>query len=382
MIRRIKLLTLIILLLHCCTAALVTTSAEITNYIRVAIIQDTASLSLKTSGLFEITDINSRDVLYRGKNLKTTVTAYKGGILLAGKTFNLTKIVLSINEPDVAIINGRKFKGNIQFIKKDNLHLLVVNQINLEDYIKGILYHESSHYWPIEALKAQAIASRTYAVYQMQENRAKDFDVTSDVYSQVYGGSTSERYRTNKAVEETLALIITYQDKPIPAYFHATCAGHTEDASVLWKTDLAPLKGVACDFCKESPHYNWHYVIFIGELREELKNAGYNLGMIKEIQILGRNNSGRVTELNLVTDRNELKIPAKDLRNIVGPDLIRSTKFNVSIEGQDAIFEGSGWGHGVGLCQWGAYFMAKQGWEAKKILQYYYPGTDVKTLGF
>jgi len=382
MIRRIKLLTLIILLLYCCTAALVTTSAEITNYIRVAIIQDTASLSLKTSGLFEITDASARNILYRGKNLKTTVTAYKGGILLAGKTFNLAKIVLSINEPDVAIINGRKFRGNIRFIKKDNLHLLVVNQINLEDYIKGILYHESSHYWPIEALKAQAIASRTYAVYQMQENSAKDFDVTSDVYSQVYGGSTSERYRTNKAVEETRGLIVTYQDKPIPAYFHATCAGHTEDASVLWKTDLAPLKGVACDFCKESPHYNWHYVIFIGELREELKNAGYNLGMIKEIQILGRNNSGRVTELNLVTDRNELKIPAKDLRNIVGPDLIRSTKFNVSIEGQDAIFEGTGWGHGVGLCQWGAYFMAKQGWGAKKILQYYYPGTDVKTLGF
>jgi stage II sporulation protein D len=356
--------------------------AKETSYIRVAIIQDAASLSLKTSGLFEITDASARNILYRGKNLKTTVTAYKGGILLAGKTFNLAKIVLSINEPDVAIINGRKFRGNIRFIKKDNLHLLVVNQINLEDYIKGILYHESSHYWPIEALKAQAIASRTYAVYQMQENRAKDFDVTSDVYSQVYGGSTSERYRTNKAVEETLALIITYQDKPIPAYFHATCAGHTEDASVLWKTDLAPLKGVACDFCKESPHYNWHYVIFIGELREELKNAGYNLGMIKEIQILGRNNSGRSTELNLVTDRNELKIPAKDLRNIVGPDLIRSTKFNVTIEGQDAIFEGTGWGHGVGLCQWGAYFMAKQGWDAKKILQYYYPGTDVKTLGF
>ena len=355
--------------------------AKETNYIRVAIIQDTASLSLKTSGLFEITDISSRDVLYRGKNLRTTVTAYQGGILLAGKSFNLAKVVLSINEPDVAVIDGRKFRGNIQFIKKDNQHLLVVNQIDLEDYIRGILYHESSHYWPMEALKAQAIASRTYAVYQREENKAKDFDVTSDVYSQVYGGSTSERYRTNKAVEETKGLIVTYQGKPIPAYFHATCGGHTEDATVLWKTDLAPLKGVACDFCKESPHYNWHYVIFIGELREQLKNAGYSLGMIKEIQILGRDNSGRVTELNLITDRNELKIPAKDLRNIVGPNLIRSTKFNVSIEGQDAIFEGTGWGHGVGLCQWGAYFMAKQGWEAKKILQYYYPGTDVKTLG-
>jgi len=354
--------------------------AQGSAYIRVAIIQDTTSLSLKTTGLFEITDISGSNVLSRGKNLKTTVTAYKGGILLAGKSFNATKVVLSVNEPDVAIINGRKFRGNIQFIRKDNLHLLIVNQINLEDYIKGILYHESSHYWPMEALKAQAIVSRTYAVYQMQENSARDFDVTSDVYSQVYGGSTSERYRTNKAAEETRGIIVTYQGKTFPTYFHATCGGHTEDASMLWNINIPPLKGLPCDFCKDSPHYNWHYVVFIGELREQLKNAGYSLGMIKEINILGRDNSGRITELNITTDRNELKISAKDLRNIAGPNLIRSTKFNVRIEGQDAIFEGTGWGHGVGLCQWGAYFMAKQGRNALEILQYYYPGTDVKAL--
>lgn len=354
--------------------------AQGSAYIRVAIIQDTTSLSLKTTGLFEITDISGSNVLSRGKNLKTTVTAYKGGILLAGKSFNATKVVLSVNEPDVAIINGRKFRGNIQFIRKDNLHLLIVNQINLEDYIKGILYHESSHYWPMEALKAQAIVSRTYAVYQMQENSARDFDVTSDVYSQVYGGSTSERYRTNKAAEETRGIIVTYQGKTFPTYFHATCGGHTEDASMLWNINIPPLKGLPCDFCKDSPHYNWHYVVFIGELREQLKNSGYSLGMIKEINILGRDNSGRITELNITTDRNELKISAKDLRNIAGPNLIRSTKFNVRIEGQDAIFEGTGWGHGVGLCQWGAYFMAKQGRNALEILQYYYPGTDVKAL--
>jgi len=354
--------------------------AQGSAYIRVAIIQDATSLSLKTTGLFEITDISGSNVLSRGKNLKTTVTAYKGGILLAGKSFNATKVVLSVNEPDVAIINGRKFRGNIQFIRKDNLHLLIVNQINLEDYIKGILYHESSHYWPMEALKAQAIVSRTYAVYQMQENSARDFDVTSDVYSQVYGGSTSERYRTNKAAEETRGIIVTYQGKTFPTYFHATCGGHTEDASMLWNINIPPLKGLPCDFCKDSPHYNWHYVVFIGELREQLKNSGYSLGMIKEINILGRDNSGRITELNITTDRNELKISAKDLRNIAGPNLIRSTKFNVRIEGQDAIFEGTGWGHGVGLCQWGAYFMAKQGRNALEILQYYYPGTDVKAL--
>jgi stage II sporulation protein D len=350
------------------------------DYARVAIIQNATSLSLKISGEFVISDINGRKVLYEGRGLKTTVTAFSGGISLAGKTFKADKLLIKSRNPDTVVINGRTFRGDVSLVRDNKGNLSAVNKINLEDYIRGILYNEASHYWPMEALKAQAIVSRTYAVYQMQENRARDFDLTSDTYSQVYGGSASERFRTDKAVEETKGLILVYQGKVIPAYFHATCAGHTEDASLVWKTDLPPLKGVPCDFCKDSPHYNWHYVIFIGELRELLKNAGYDLGMIKDIQALGQDNSGRATDLNVVSERNELKIASKDLRSIVGANSIRSTRFSVRIEGEDAIFEGTGWGHGVGLCQWGAYFISKQGWDALKILQYYYPGTDVAAL--
>ncbi|HTZ11862.1 MAG TPA: SpoIID/LytB domain-containing protein [Candidatus Margulisiibacteriota bacterium] len=350
------------------------------NYARVAIIQNANSLSLKILGEFIISDISGKNTFYKGRGLRSTVTTFPGGISLAGRSFKEDKLLIKSWDPDTVIINGNTFRGDVSLIRDNKGNLTAVNKIALEDYIRGILYNEASHYWPMEALKAQAIVSRTYAVYQMQENAGRDFDLTNDTYSQVYGGSASERFRTDKAVEETKGLILTYQGKAIPAYFHATCAGHTEDASLVWKTDLPPLKGVPCDFCKESPHYNWHYVIFIGELRELLKKAGYDLGMIKQIQILGNDNSGRVTDLNIVSERNEFKIASKDLRNIVGANLLRSTRFTVTIEGDDAIFEGTGWGHGVGLCQWGAYFMSKQGWEAKKILQYYYPGTDVKAL--
>jgi stage II sporulation protein D len=368
----------VLLILVACCRLQVAYAQE--RYARVAIIQDAKTLSLKISGDFAISYLSGVKVLYEGRELKSTVAAFSGGITLAGKTFKTDKLLIKSWNPDTVIINGRAFRGDVSLIRDNKGNLTAVNKINLEDYIRGILYNEASHYWPIEALKAQAIVSRTYAVYQMQENRVRDFDLTSDTYSQVYGGSASERFRTDKAVEETKGLILVYQGKVIPAYFHATCAGHTEDASLVWKTDLPPLKGVVCDFCKESPHYNWHYVIFIGELRELLKNAGYDLGMIKDIQVLGNDNSGRVTDLNIVSERNELKIASKDLRSIVGPNLLRSTRFSVRIEGEDAIFEGTGWGHGVGLCQWGAYFVSKQGWDAKRILQYYYPGTDVAAL--
>ncbi len=319
------------------------------TYVRVAIIQDTGSLRLAINGFYKIIDSQTQKVLERGKSISTTVICDKNGILLSGKYFASQKLLICADDPESIAINGRKFRGNIQFIKKENLHLLVINDIELEDYIKGILYHEISHYWPQEVIKAQAIVCRSYAVYQAKQNSAKDYDLTADIYSQVYGGKTSERYRTNKAIGETKGLVLIYQRKVFPAYFHATCAGHTEDASLLWNIALAPLKGVVCNFCKDSPHYNWHYVIALKEVEAALTKADKPCGTIKSISILGKDNSGRITDLKIETTKNSIIIPAKDFRIILGPNNIRSTNFNLSVEGYDAVFEGVGWGHGGGV---------------------------------
>lgn len=355
-------------------------SAQAVNDVRVAIIQDAASLNVKISGSYEISDAKAK-LLFRGFNLKTTVTSYKGGILIAGRNFNTERILIRTIKPDVIVINDRTFRGDIQFIKTSTSKLTVINRIDLEDYVKGILYHEASHYWPMEALKAQAIISRTYAAYQMHENKGRDFDLTSDIYSQVYGGKTSERERTNKAVEDTAGDVLIYQGKVIPAYYHATCGGNTEDASLLWNINLTPLKGVVCNFCKDSPHFNWNYVASLDEIKDKLREAGYKISDIKDILILGKDKSGRITDIKIVSAKKDLKISAKDFRTVMGPNIIRSTNFTVNLAQKDAVFEGLGWGHGAGLCQWGAYFMAKQGYNAEQILKYYYPGTDVKTIG-
>jgi len=351
------------------------------DYVRVQIIQDAKSVSIKAAGSYEINDAGNR-VLYRGRDLKTTATVFKGKVLLSNVYVGPNKVIISVSQPGEIIVNGRKFRGSIQFMINDNDSFSVINHIGLEDYIKGILYHEVSHYWPEEALKAQAIVCRTYAVYQMRQNKNKDFDLTSDIYSQVYGGSTSERYRTNKAVRETEARVLVYRGKVFPAYFHATCGGHTEDASALWNIDIVPLKGVPCNFCKNSPHFDWHYVSSLGELKDSLTKAGYNVGDINDILILGKDKTGRNRELKIISPKKEIKISAKDFRNAVSPNLIKSTNFSVNLVNRDAVFEGFGWGHGVGLCQWGAYFMAKQGYKYGEILKYYYPGSDVKTIGF
>jgi len=353
--------------------------AQDPRIIRVAIIQDANSLGLDIKGSYEVMDVHSGEILYRGRGLKTTVTVYKSGILLGKVKSNTSKVLVRTEPQDVILVNGKVFRGTIQFIKKDNQQMLVVNNIELQDYIKGILYHEASHYWPLEALKAQAVVCRTYALYQKQQSLSKDFDVTGDVYSQVYGGKTSERFRTNKAVEETSGIVLMYKGKIFPAYFHATCAGHTEDASQLWNIDIPVLKGVVCDFCRESPHFSWHEVLSLDEIEKKLKGSAYKLDNLIGIVIVNRNKSGRVASLKLVSKKKDEVISAKDFRNIIGPNSIRSTNFNITIVDRDAVFEGIGWGHGVGLCQWGAYFMAKNGTRYKEILKYYYPESEIAT---
>jgi stage II sporulation protein D len=349
--------------------------------VRVEVVKDAESLNFRVNGRYEVQDV-SRKVLYRGSKLNTTITAYGESILIGKMSFDASKIFIKPEDDDDIAIGERKFKGMAQFIKKENGHISAINYIGLEEYIKGVLYHEASHYWPVEALKAQAIISRTFAVRQMQVNSAMNYDVTSDVYSQVYGGKTSERYRTNKAVNGTQGLVLTYQGKILPAYFHATCAGHTEDVSLLWDVSSPPLKGVVCGFCKDSPHFSWHAVFSRYAIKQKLSKAGYKIDAVKDITINGRDESARVTSLKISGDKQELNIPAKVFRNMMGSDIIRSTNFTVDVNKDGVAFEGFGWGHGVGLCQWGAYFMAKEGRRYQEILKHYYPGSDVETLRF
>ncbi len=369
-----SIILIIILLCGCFLSS--TSFAQSSDYVRVAILQDVPSFNLKIRGNFQILDAESGEVLYQSKNLKTIVTVYQDGISMLKINLNTDKVYIKASLPEAIMINARRFRGDLKIIKKKNLKILVINNIDLEDYIKGVLYHEVSHHWPLEALKAQAIASRTFAFYQMKKNRLKDYDLTSDIYSQVYGGRISERYRTNRAVEDTQDKILTFRDEVFPAYYHATCAGHTQDASRLWDIDIEPLKGLTCSFCKNSPHYKWHRVLSHNLVRDKLKNKGYKIDNIEDILILGRDESARVTNLKIITNE-DVEISGKDFRNILGPNIIRSTNFKISVVNEDIVLEGFGWGHGVGLCQWGAYFMAREGYNYQEVLKYYYPKTGI-----
>ncbi len=316
-------------------------------------------------------------LVYKGKSLRSqAVKAGSNKINFPRGCGNFSRLQIIPKKGGYVYVNKRAYRGKIILIAAD-ARLSAVNELNVEDYLRGVLCNEVAPWWPMDALKAQAIIARTYALYQKQFTKNKDFDLTSDIYSQVYGGKNSERWRTSRAIDLTRARILMFQGKLLPAYYHAACAGHTEDASVLWKINLIPLKGVSCNFCSSSPHFKWQAQMPLEAIKDKLIKKGLPVENISGIEVIGYDVSGRVTGLKISAGAGFMTITAKDFRQALGPNILRSANFSVNISGETAYFDGFGWGHGVGLCQWGMYAMAKNGSTYEQILRYYFPQSEL-----
>ncbi len=353
--------------------------------VRIAVAKDIDRVSIKMSGAYEISDPLSRDILSKDIRLApTVVTKGMKGLKFGARETTLKRLRFYSHRDVTVLLNNkeRRYRGFIDIVLTPKDELIVINQLEVEDYIKGVLLHEVSNRWPMEALKVQAVAARTYALNQMKVNAVRDFDVTNDIYSQVYGGLTSERYRTNLAVDSTRGEILTYQGKVFPTYFHATCGGRTEDAAELWPNQpLPPLAGVRCIYCRESPHYFWKKDFQVTEIEKKLNAKGFKIGAIEDIAVTQRNKSDRILTL-IITDKegHQLTISGKDFREVMGPNIIRSNNYYIVMQGEYCDLIGKGWGHGVGMCQWGSQGMAAQGFTYDKILLFYYPGTVLSKI--
>ena len=179
--------------------------------VRIAVLQEEPSFYLQIKGAFEIQDESGRQV-YKGKNLKKRlIKADSGKIILPGSLLNLVRLKI-FPKSGYAYINNRLYRGRVSIIPKENARFLVVNELDPENYLRGILCNEIAPWWPLDALKAQAVVARTYALYQRQFTKNKDFDLTNDIYSQVYGGKTSEKWRSNRAVDLTRGEILTFKE--------------------------------------------------------------------------------------------------------------------------------------------------------------------------
>ncbi len=338
------------------------------NPVRVLVVKNAKSIELKIKGSYKKVDFNTGALIEEGKSLR--------GAIIHAQDISFKGIKILPEEKTRLYINNRQFRGIIDILKDEEEKIFVVNHIDIEEYLYGVLYHEVSHLWPIEVLKAQAIAARTYAMYQKLVTKNKFYDLTSDVYSQMYGGRTSETRSTRKAVNLTQGLVLMYDGKVFPSYYHATCGGRTSDVTTIWNINVPALKARWCDYCKMSPHYSWKKEFRFDQIKDKLKASGYDIDIVS-VKVIERDASGRALDVLLEGKDRDMQLSGNKFRLAIGPNEIKSTNFEVRNRGSFVTFIGKGWGHGIGMCQWGAFGMAREGFKAHQILEYYYPGANL-----
>lgn len=271
-------------------------------------------------------------------------------------------------------VRGAKYEGQIE-LWKDGEGYYLINVVELEDYVKGVVASEVGIDWPKEALKAQAVLARTYALAHIIRNRNKSFyDVTSSVFHQVYKGEETKE-DVEKAVNETKGQILTYNGEPIMAFYHACSVGQTEDPKEVFGREYPYLKPVEVP-STPSPYTLWEKKISFEALVKALSMENIN-----NVNILNYTSTGRVKELEFTNGKNKKVIKTTELRRLLQWTALPSTMINsIKIEEDGVVFEGYGFGHGVGMCQWCAFQMAQEGKNYREILQYFYPNTDISQI--
>ncbi|RDV82553.1 SpoIID/LytB domain-containing protein [Ammonifex thiophilus] len=288
--------------------------------------------------------------------------------------------------------SGQRYRGHLR-LDLDGNALRLINELDMEDYLKGVVPGEMPASWPLEALKAQAVAARSYAWCKVEKAGTQaPYQLLSDTRDQVYGGMNYEQPNSSRAVEETRGEVLLCGGKPVAAYFCSSDGGYTERAEDVWRypCDYLAARPDPYDHVSGNPHYGWQESFTPDQVASRLIQRGYDVtvvedvyvvertatGRVKVLEVLGRNGSGQMVRQKLgnadyVRIVFGLKAPASDMIKVYDPatgKLLRIT------------FTGDGWGHCLGMSQWGARGMAERGFSYRDILAFYYPGAKLAKL--
>lgn len=308
-----------------------------------------------------------------------TLSVADGKIRVNGKIWNRPEPLTIKAEGMHLALNDTRYRGCLVILADDN-RLSAVNHLDIEEYLYGVVPCEVPYTWPKQALMAQAVAARTYALHIKQKSLEKSYDVRATTASQVYGGFDAEKIPARVAVDQTRGQVLTYNGKLIVAYFHANSGGYTERPENVWGARVPYLKDQPDSYSKNAPGSTWEYFLPYSEAIDRLRRFGVDAGNIKTVQLGQRTRSGRIREVTVVSDSGPQKIAANNFRLAIGGSRLKSTCFEAVLNETGILFQGSGYGHGVGMSQWGARQMALQGHDYTSILNQYYSGTQVASL--
>jgi stage II sporulation protein D len=305
------------------------------------------------------------------------------------------------HENDFVLWKGKRYRGEIEISATDS-GFLVVNRLSMDDYLRGVVPLEIGNRTSAEmaAVQAQAVAARTYAYKHLTD--ARSFDMYATVQDQVYGGVDAENQLSNTAIATTSDVVVLYNGQPITTPYHSTCGGSTAGVSEVWYDQpdqpyLRPVSdripGTNNYYCDPSPRFSWTQTYDAAGLRAVMEKylATYtnapkaNLGRITDVREQGRTASGRVAALTVRTESGSYTLRGNDIRFVLRDPkgaILNSTFFTLLAatsggEVSSLSLSGRGYGHGIGMCQWGAIGRARAGQNYRTILETYYPGTTI-----
>jgi stage II sporulation protein D len=329
------------------------------------------------------------------------VKLLNGSITIADQTFAGKEVVVFPDDPYIFNLNGSDYRGNLRLIVNPNGKSFdAINLVPPEPYLAGVVGAEMPDYWEAEALKAQAIAARTYCFYiKKRFGVNRTWDVKQTEASQVYRGINAESTRVWKAVNETKGQVLTCKQtdgtqEVFPSYYSSTCGGHTENSRNVFGDTFESLTGVPCPYCETVAKPKFFFWPMIKFDKDEVADRLFRkyptlkkLGEITNISPAGWSDYEditRLTKIRIVGSNGKSDfLKAEDFRLTVDPTgrkLKSSICQIVDWDNYWAFLSGRGWGHGVGMCQYGAEGMAREGKNVEQIISYYYPASRTKIM--
>lgn len=281
-----------------------------------------------------------------------------------------------------------QYRGRIE-IRREEQDLMPINDLDIEDYLLGVVALEMPAKFHPEALKAQAVAARTYTIANAVKHSKSGYGLCDSRCCQIYWGAEWEKESTSEAVRATQGMILTYKGRPIEAFYSADCGGYTacsinsNGRTIPYLQSRPDRAGDGHpDFCAASPIHTWTKIYSAPELERLLKEAGIVASRIKAVRVSSTTPSGRAADVEIACAEGRVTISAENLRRALGLKEINSTLFTIKADPEGSFtFDGKGWGHGAGLCQYGANGMASPPYNHtfEQILAHYYPGAQLKS---
>jgi stage II sporulation protein D len=277
--------------------------------------------------------------------------------------------------PEAGVVpwDGGRYRGTLRLVARGDA-VVVVNVVDVESYLRGVVPAEMQASWPLEALRAQAVAARTYALANIDGTSLYDVCATSEC--QAYRGLTVEHARTDQAVADTAGQVLTYGGTFARTYYHADSGGVIASSAEVWGGSI-PYLSAFQDVASDGPHRHWEMRLEPSAVAAHLAAAGHHVGSVRQVRVLATSESGRVARLEVVGAHGTVVLEAQDARQQARAWGLRSTRFRMV---GDLLVRGEGWGHGVGMSQYGARALALAGYGYGQILGFYYPDTLLQRI--